>query len=232
MSTALASVAVLVLAVSAQLDAALAWERTELDSRPGAGDERVVSEFRFTNSGAAPVTIVSVRPSCSCTTARLEKTVYQPGESGVIAATFTIGDRAGEQRKTIVVRTDDAQHPTDTLLMLVHLPPQLEITPRVLAWGPGQPREPRAVDIILPEGLRTSVDGASIVSAKGGAFACELVTVEEGRRWRLQITPPSRDEAASATIAIAAGAKTYHVYAYVTKPAEPAQRAPERPAGP
>ncbi len=58
-----------------------------------------MAHFKFKNTGAEPVKIISVRPSCGSTTAALAKNVVPPNERGEITATFTIGDRSGVQTK-------------------------------------------------------------------------------------------------------------------------------------
>lgn len=67
------------------------------------GDTQVAHSFPFTINGNARITITDIKTSCGCTTAKLDKTTYAPGESGNITATFIIGDRTGEQTKHIRV---------------------------------------------------------------------------------------------------------------------------------
>jgi hypothetical protein len=45
----------------------------------GPGQASYTAEFAFENAGDEPVTIESVRTSCGCTAAELEKAVYRPG---------------------------------------------------------------------------------------------------------------------------------------------------------
>jgi hypothetical protein len=62
----------------------------------------VTHEFKFTNSGKAPLIIVNAQPSCGCTTPDWTKTPVAPGESGFIKATFNAG-AAGPFNKSITV---------------------------------------------------------------------------------------------------------------------------------
>lgn len=59
--------------------------------------------FSFENGSASPVTIANVSTSCGCTAAKPEKTEYQPGEKGAIAATFDPGGHSGLFESTITV---------------------------------------------------------------------------------------------------------------------------------
>ena len=52
------------------------------------------------NEGQTAVTNESLKPSCGCTTAELEKKTYAPGEKGEVRARFDIGQRVGVQSKS------------------------------------------------------------------------------------------------------------------------------------
>lgn len=121
------------------------WESTTIQHQAQPGDEAAVGEFRFTNVGDQPVTIRSVRTSCGCTTAELQKQVYEPGESGTIVTTFTFGDRVGAQVKHITVGTDDPEHSAYTLSLRVDIPQLLTIEPKVLVWRDDDPHEPKTI---------------------------------------------------------------------------------------
>ncbi len=100
--------------------AGLSWEKkvVALDAKPG---EKVITiHYPFENKGSAPVTIEKVKPSCGCTTIKLDKTVYQPGEKGEVVAFFDVGKRKGTQNKKITVTTGDKEK--ETLIFTVELP--------------------------------------------------------------------------------------------------------------
>ncbi len=62
----------------------------------------VTHEFKFTNTGKAPLVVVNAQPSCGCTTPDWTKTPVPPGGSGFIKATFNAAS-AGPFNKTITV---------------------------------------------------------------------------------------------------------------------------------
>src|SRR5437660_9186722 len=97
----------LLIFVSALARAELKWEQTTLDIHPGLGDKQAVAHFKYENIGKAPVHFKSVKASCGCTATQSQKEVVNPGEKGEITATFNIGDRTGQQVKTVTVQTDD-----------------------------------------------------------------------------------------------------------------------------
>lgn len=66
----------------------------------------VSTEFRFTNSGDAPLVIVSASASCGCTRPTFPEKPVAPGKSGKIKVTYNPAGRPGEFSKTVKVRTN------------------------------------------------------------------------------------------------------------------------------
>ena len=65
-----------------------------------------VFQFEFTNRSSRPIKIISVNPSCGCTTPDWTKEAVQPGASGFIKASFDPKGRPGYFNKTLSVMTD------------------------------------------------------------------------------------------------------------------------------
>jgi hypothetical protein len=65
--------------------------------------QKVEVSFRFRNTGATPLVITQVRPSCGCTIADQPKEPIAPGAEGHITATFNSDGHAGVNRKTLFV---------------------------------------------------------------------------------------------------------------------------------
>jgi Protein of unknown function (DUF1573) len=74
--------------------------------------ENYVYDFKFKNTGNAPLTIISAKASCGCTAITPIVERIAPGESGAITATFNSKGRAGMQSKSITVTTNDIENPT------------------------------------------------------------------------------------------------------------------------
>ena len=68
-----------------------------------------------------------------------------PGEKGEITATFNIGDRVGQQIKTVSVETDDPAHPLTTLTLKTNITQVLELTPNFVFWQTGEEPTPKTV---------------------------------------------------------------------------------------
>ena len=92
--------------------AGLNFEATSLEVKAESGAAILTVKFPFKNTGDQKVTIFAAESDCGCTTAGLEKKDYAPGESGVITANFTIGNRNGPQVKQIRVARAIKPHHT------------------------------------------------------------------------------------------------------------------------
>jgi Protein of unknown function (DUF1573) len=63
-------------------------------------------EFKFTNTGNAPIIISNARPSCGCTTPDWTKEPIMPGKPGKVTASFNSQGRPGPFFKTITVESN------------------------------------------------------------------------------------------------------------------------------
>ena len=70
-----------------------------------ASDPVVTCEFKYTNTGNAPLIIHQATASCGCTVPEYTKEPVQPGKSGVLKVTYNgKGKFPGSFKKTITVR--------------------------------------------------------------------------------------------------------------------------------
>ena len=65
--------------------------------------QKVEVSFRFRNTGASPLVITQVRPSCGCTIANQPTEPVAPGAEGHINATFNSQGHTGVNLKTLYV---------------------------------------------------------------------------------------------------------------------------------
>ena len=145
---------------------------------------QAVAEYAFTNTGREPVRIASVDTACSCTTAKPDKEVYAPGESGKLTVLFEFESRLGAQDKNITVTTDAGQKVQ--LRLLVHIPELLTITPRMVYWRKNEAATPKTINIEISQDVKMKITS---VDVSGGSAKAELRTVEEGRRYQVIVTP-------------------------------------------
>ena len=66
----------------------------------------VSHEFMFTNTSNRPIQILTVKPSCGCTTPGWTKEPILPGKTGSVKAQFDPKGRPGYFNKTLAVSTD------------------------------------------------------------------------------------------------------------------------------
>jgi hypothetical protein len=96
--------------------AKITFETTEYNF--GTIDEGDVVEYsyKFTNTGKTPLTILSARSSCGCTTPEWPKEPIPPGGNGEIVAKFNSEGRIGEQSKLVIVTANT--FPNETTVKL------------------------------------------------------------------------------------------------------------------
>ena len=69
---------------------------------------KVSYKFSFKNVGDEPLLILSVKPSCGCTTPNWSKNPIKPGEEGFIIAQYNPRGRPGVFRKSLNVVTNQS----------------------------------------------------------------------------------------------------------------------------
>lgn len=92
----------------------LTFETTKHDFGKITEGEEVAFEFRFTNTGEAPLIISEVKASCGCTTPNWPKGIIKPGASDVIKVAYDSRGRPGEFSKGVVVSANT--YPNQTVL--------------------------------------------------------------------------------------------------------------------
>ena len=75
---------------------------------------KVSHEFKFVNTGKAPLILSNVKASCGCTTPSWPKDPVLPGEEGVILVTYNTAKRPGSFNKSITI-TSNASTPTKVI---------------------------------------------------------------------------------------------------------------------
>lgn len=68
--------------------------------------------FEVTNTGTAPLVIISAKAQCGCTRPTFPQKPIAPGKSDVIKVKYLPKGRPGEFVKEVKVKTNDKQHRT------------------------------------------------------------------------------------------------------------------------
>lgn len=91
------------------------WSMTTYDFGKIKMNNPVSHEFRFTNSGDAPLVISSVQASCGCTVTDYSKDPIAPGAEGYVKATYNAA-KVGIFSKTVTVNAN-AEKPVVQLMI-------------------------------------------------------------------------------------------------------------------
>lgn len=189
--------ALLLLLLASPAPAQLAWESTRLEFHSSPEEKQVVSGFRFQNKGPAPVTIKSVKTGCGCLDADVEKKTYAPGESGVVRAVFTFGNRKGGYHKIVTVTLEDGTQ--QELHFIQYIEDPLTLSTSLLLWRQGQPAAAQEVVLTASAGKKVRVTGATCSNPR---FAARLEQIEEGTRYRVIVQPTDTSQRESADLVI------------------------------
>jgi hypothetical protein len=200
---------VLCFAVAVTTQAALVFEKTELDLKPDLGAPNAVAVFKYENRGDVPVHIKAVKPSCGCTTAALAKNDVAPGEKGEIRATFNIGDRTGLQVKTITVETDDPKAPQTVLTFRATIAQMLDLQPTFVFWQANEPAQPKTIVAKAAKGV--TVKKVDVVSSSGD-FTAKVEPGSAEGEFKIQVQPKDTAKPLNATLTIKPDVKPEKVY--------------------
>ena len=168
---------------------ALQFEATEIEHAPEPADEQVTVVYRYRNTAAHPVRFTGGETNCDCLKAEPDKLVLQPGETGELKALFALGSMVGRQRQRVTLLTEESgrAHRYD-LFVIMDIPILVRIEPEVMRWTVGSEPEPQVFDLRMTGEEPLNV--TAVDSTRPG-FEWELETVEQGRRYRLKVSPDS-----------------------------------------
>ena len=198
----------------AQAQSALRWDKKIIELQPGPSEKTAKGEFLFTNISKQPVVIDSVKPSCGCTTAGLEKKTFQPGETGHLTAVFTVGSRKGDQSKSIRVNVR-GEKPATTLTLVTHIGEPVRLEPSLVFWRAGEAPRAKTISVKLPAGTRLTR-----VASSDPKFAATLEPVGEKSEYKITVTPEGTAQKATAVLNIqgttrANEPRTFQAYAQI-----------------
>jgi hypothetical protein len=188
--------ALLLLAGSASAE--LLWNKPIQDFQCVPEQNQVEAHFAFKNAGTTPITIKDVKPSCSCTTARLDKKTYAPGETGEIVATYKFWGHAGQLRKLIQVYTDDQPRQPAVLDIRVFVYEPFQIQPGLVYWRKGEAAEAKPVQLTA-NGYPVKIKK---VSSSNPNIAATLQTVKDGEAYTVLVKPSDTAQKDAAEITV------------------------------
>jgi hypothetical protein len=212
----LKSIAAAILLLSlATARAELAWTKPIQEFQCLPDQNSVEAHFAFKNVGKDPVTIKSLVTSCGCTTAKLAKKIYAPGESGEVLATYTFRFQSGALRKLVTVTTDDHTEPM-TLDIRVFKHEPFEVKPALVYWRTGEAAEGKTIQLTAnnyPVHIKS-------VSSSNPRLTAQLQTVKDGEAYAVLVKPADTAQKEAAEISVvtdfpAAAPRTYTIHARI-----------------
>ncbi len=147
----------------------LEWSPTLLTARLAPGQEEIALTFHVRNTGAAPVTVNAVEPSCGCTTAAMEPRVIPVGGTAQLRATYRAGGRSGTVHRDIVVKSDAG---LDTVSFAIEHPDWFKLDRASLVWAPRTPRTEKSARLEIADGVAARLDQPRV--EKPGSFTARL----------------------------------------------------------
>lgn len=89
-------------------------------------------EFKFTNTGNAPLKINKIKSTCRCTASSLARKNYRPGESGTIKVTYSASTKPGQDTKYLYVPSNDPENPNVKLAVKAKIILKVKTKPKRL----------------------------------------------------------------------------------------------------
>lgn len=150
--------------------------------------EVVKHDFVFTNTGAASLEILDVKPGCGCTTAGTWDKKVEPGKTGVIPLQFNSGAFSGSVSKIATVTCNAANQSSVVLHLTGTIWKPIDVNPEMAVFSSAietQTNETKALRIVsnLDEPITLSDLQCTNLS-----FRAELKTVRPGKEFELLIT--------------------------------------------
>lgn len=96
--------------------ARITFEEKEFDFGEANEGDVVTHQFKFTNTGKVPLTILKARSSCGCTIPEYPEEPVPPGGTGVVTAKFNTEGKMNQQRKMIYITANTYPNESSVLL--------------------------------------------------------------------------------------------------------------------
>ena len=119
-------ITIIILGASMITDAVLTFEETKHNFGMIRQGEVVSHDFKFTNTGDAPLIISDAVVTCTCTKVDFPKQPLAKGESGIVKVTFESKSAIDRQERTVVIKSNAIKPETTLTIKCVVLKPKGE----------------------------------------------------------------------------------------------------------
>lgn len=181
----------LLCSVALSAHAELTLDVPVIELKPKPEDEEVETTFTFRNKGDKAVKIIGLESACSCLSAELDKSEYQPGETGTGKASFKVSTFVGRHEKHVLVSTDDPKQPEWQVNFVLDVPAVVDIKPKQLQWFIGD--EPTQKSCLVQF---TGEEPTKIVKITPTRENVEFdwKEIKEGREYLITVKPKSTQD--------------------------------------
>lgn len=155
-----------------------------------AGDKTVEVVFSVENTAAVPIRILKLESGCECLAVSIDLDPIPAGRTAKIIGLFDVEKLRGSSERKISVLTEQRDRPI-FLSTRIEIEPLYRIEPQMTTWAVGS--EP------VKQTITFRVVGESPIhvlraESKRSEVACELVEVDKGRLYHLELTPSSTEK--------------------------------------
>jgi hypothetical protein len=102
----------------------IAVEPEQFDFGRALPERTLSKQFSIRNFGTADLTVDRVSTTCGCTAALLDSKVIKPGGSAALRVTFQTRNYAGRVARSVLIKSNDPQHPTLELKLQATVAPE------------------------------------------------------------------------------------------------------------
>jgi hypothetical protein len=180
----------------------IAFDATVYQFGKANAGELVRHDFVFTNTGAATLDILEVRPGCGCTTAGTWDKKVEPGKTGSIPLQFNSSGFSGTVTKSATVTCNDPTQPSLTLQITGNVFKPIDVTPTMLSFTAVADMPTNETKSIRIVNHTDEMITLSDVKSSNPAFTTELKTITPGKEFEMLVTthPPFKTPTAYASI--------------------------------
>ena len=141
-------------------------------------------EFKFKNTGTGLLKILDVHAPCGCTTPKLEKKEFPPGQSGNISVKYRAPNAARFDTKQVYVTTNIPENPKVAMTIKANIVAQVSAEPDKLELSLRQPNA-ACPNLIIASNDRKPFSIKKIEST-GDCIAVDFNSVRQATRFVLQ----------------------------------------------
>jgi len=127
------------------------WGRTA----PG----QLKRDVRIVNVGTGQLKISRVQPSCGCTTAPLDKTELEPGDTATVSVSINMQHSSGKQTKFVTIYSNDSVRSTVRLLLTADVVRDITVSPAQFPLGLDM-----ALDTVVVTSVQLTNTGDDVVT--------------------------------------------------------------------